>query len=464
MIPITAINNSKHIHFIGIGGIGMSGLAEYYLKNGYDVSGSDITDSHIIHRLVNLGAKINIGHSKDNINSFINIVVYTSAVHKDNPELERAEELHLRTIRRAELLGEIVNDKYLIAVSGTHGKTTTTAMIGKVLIDSGLDPLVFVGGNVSFFEGGAARIGKGKYAVVEADEYDRSFLALKPDIAVITNIDSDHLDVYKDLNDIKETFKQFCDNSKPGSKIIYCGDDRNIRSIIPSITRDKISYGFDNSNYLKITDYNFRASKISFSIINSYRSYKNVSIDLIGRHNVLNSTACFAVSKALNIDFEKYKSSLKSFNTVDRRLQLKYSVKNIQVYDDYSHHPREIEMSLEALRESFKNRRLITVFQPHLYSRTRDLYKDFARQLAIADKIFLLDIYPAREEPIENVSSKLIFDEIKKINGDVEHMPDKGQVVGRLMEIVRPDDIIIFQGAGDITLLCEEFIKNLPKK
>ena len=464
MIPITAINNIKSIYFIGIGGIGMSGLAEYYLRNGYQVSGSDLNDSGIIKRLRELGALINIGHSENNINNLLDTVVYTSAVNKDNPEILHAKELHLRTIRRAEILGEIVNNKYLIAVSGTHGKTTTTAMIGKVLIDAGLDPLVFVGGNVSMFDGGSSRIGKGNYAVVEADEYDRSFLSLKPDIAIITSIDEDHLDIYKDLDDIKSTFRLFCQNSKPGSKIIYCGDDRNIKSFITSIPGEKISYGFDNVNYLKIIDYNFRASKITFSLINSYRSYKNISMELIGRHNVLNSAACFAVSKMLNIDFEKFKGSIKGFNTVDRRLQMKYNKDGIKVYDDYSHHPREIEMSLKGLSETSKGKRIISVFQPHLYSRTRDFYKEFAEQLNSADKVFILDIYPAREEPIEGVTTELIFDELKKINADAEYYPDKNKLLEHLRAIVKPNDIIVFQGAGDITIICEEFIKKLSVK
>jgi UDP-N-acetylmuramate--alanine ligase len=276
------------------------------------------------------------------------------------------------------MLGEIVNDKYLIAVSGTHGKTTTTAMIGKLLVDAGMDPLIFVGGNVQLFDGGASRIGNGNFAVVEADEYDRSFLALRPDITVITNIDEDHLDIYKDLEDIKETFRIFCDRSKYGAYIIYCGDDNNIKGFMNSINREKISYGFDDKNYLKIIDYSAEANKLNFSILNSHSSYGDINIDLVGKHNALNSTACFAVSKVLDIAFDKYRESISGFKTVDRRLQLMYNRNGIKVYDDYSHHPVEVSASLRGLREISEGR-LITVFQPHLYSRTRDFYKDFAR-------------------------------------------------------------------------------------
>lgn len=439
----------------------MSGLAEYFLRNGYSVSGSDMTESHITKRLTELGAKIHIGHSADNITNNIDTVVYTSAVKKvNNPELERANELGIKTIRRAEMLGEIVNSKYLIAVSGTHGKTTTTAMIGKLLVDAGLDPLIFVGGNVQLFEGGASRFGNGKYAVVEADEYDRSFLALRPDITVITNIDEDHLDIYKDLDDIKDTFRLFCDRSKYGAYIIYCGDDNNIKSFINTINREKLSYGFDNKNYLKITDYKVKPDSLQFDILNSHSKYDDVVLNMVGRHNALNSTACFAVSKVLDISFEKYRGSINDFRTVDRRLQLKYDEKGIKVYDDYAHHPVEISSSLKGLKEMGSGR-LITVFQPHLFSRTRDFYKEFANELSIADEVILMNIYPARELPIEGITSELILKELKQSKAALVN--DKAEIINRLINDVRSGDIVVFQGAGDVTNLCSEFVERLKK-
>ncbi len=438
----------------------MSGLAEYYILNGSSVSGSDMTATHITERLAGLGAKINIGHSENNINTSIDTVVYTSAVKQDNPEYKRAAELGLRIIRRAEMLGEIVNDKYLIAVSGTHGKTTTTAMIGKLLVDAGMDPLIFVGGNVQLFDGGASRIGNGNFAVVEADEYDRSFLALRPDVTVITNIDEDHLDIYKDLEDIKETFRIFCDRSKYGAYIIYCGDDDNIKGFMNSINREKISYGFDDKNYLKIIDYSAAANKHNFSILNSHSSYIDINIGLVGKHNALNSTACFAVSKVLDIAFDKYRESISGFKTVDRRLQLMYNKNGIKVYDDYSHHPVEVRASLKGLREISEGR-LITVFQPHLYSRTRDFYRDFAKELSISDKVILMDIYPARELPIDGITSGLIFNEIQKLNKDVSLVHDKNRIIELLLTEAKKSDTIVFQGAGDITNLCSEFVKIL---
>lgn len=440
----------------------MSGLAEYFMLNGYNVSGSDSAETHITNRLSSLGAKIFPGHSEGNIDSSIDTVVYTSAVKEDNPEMIKAGELGLRKIRRAEMLGEIVNDKYLIAVSGTHGKTTTTAMIGKLLVDAGLDPLIFVGGNVQLFEGGASRYGKGNFAVVEADEYDRSFLALRPDVAIVTNIDEDHLDIYKDLDDIKDTFKLFCDRSKYGAYIIYCGDDGNIKSFINSINREKISYGFDNKNYLKITDYMPATGSVDFSILNSHSSYENIKLNMQGRHNALNSTACFAVSKVLKIEFEKYRESINGFQTVDRRLQLKYDKDGLRVYDDYSHHPAEVKASLLGLKEAGLGR-IISVFQPHLYSRTRDLYKDFANELSAADEVILMDIYPAREKPIEGITSDLILSEIRKAGVTSVLIHDHRAIIEKLNEAAKPGTCIVFQGAGDITNLCSEFTEQLKK-
>jgi len=463
MIPLSVIGNTKRIHFTGIGGIGMSGLAEYFLRKGYKVSGSDITPSHITERLKNLGAEIFTGHSKDNVKSIVDKVVYSSAVKDDNPEIQRAKELNIKTIRRAELLGEVVNDKFLIAVSGTHGKTTTTAMIAKVLVDAGLDPLVFVGGNVQLFEGGAARTGDGNFAVVEADEYDRSFLTLKPDIAVVTSIDEDHLDIYKDLNDIKNTFNEFCRNAKRDSRVVYFGDDENVVSALSNLDKEKISYGFNDSNFLRISDYSLGRGNQSFSIYNSHNSYKNVSLKLIGLHNVLNSAACFAVCNSLGIEFSEFKKSIKSFEPVDRRLQLKSGKNRIKVYDDYAHHPKEIKVSLNGLKSIAKGR-LITVFQPHLFSRTKDFYKEFASSLSIADEIVLMEIYPAREEPIKGVSSELIFNELVKLNSKVKYFKDNKSILNFLKSDVKPSDIVVFQGAGDITKLCDEFVKELAVK
>ncbi len=439
----------------------MYGLAEYFLKHGSQVSGSDVIDSEILSELRNQGADIFIGHTPNNIKDDVDMVVYTAAVKDDNEEYSEAKKKNIKTIKRAEALGMVVNDKFLIAVSGTHGKTTTTAMIGKVLIDAGLEPIVFVGGNVPMFNGSAVHIGGGNIAVVEADEYDKSFLQLTPDMIVVNNIDLDHMDIYKDLKDIVNTFGEFCSLSKKDAKIIYNGDDVNVRQAIGAVNREKISFGMDEKNYLKVSKINYNDSVLNFSIKNSVASYDNISLGLPGKHNVMNSTACFAVSKLVGIKFEDYKKSISEFKTVDRRLQLKLMNKRIKVYDDYAHHPVEISMSLQALRDSNPNKKIISVFQPHLYSRTKDLYKEFADALVNADEVILLDIYPAREKPIEGVTSQLILNEMNTENPKVKYIHDKISLMSELKKHENENAVIVFQGAGNITKLCDEFINYI---
>jgi UDP-N-acetylmuramate--alanine ligase len=461
VIPIGAIHRRPKIHFIGIGGIGMSGLAEYYLKKGYEVSGSDIVPTDITQRLSELGAQVFKRHSAKNLDSSVEMIVYTSAVEANNPELKQAKKLKIKSLKRSELLAQIVNDKFLIAVSGTHGKTTTTAMVGKLLVDAGFDPLVFVGGNVPEFNGAASRYGTGNYAVVEADEYDKSFLKLKPDIAVITNIDEDHLDIYKNIRDIIKNFKMFCENTKQNSRIVYCGDDRNLSSMVSSVRREKYSYGFGQDCFYRLNDYRVFDSNMNFSILNSHNAYKNISLRVIGKHNALNSAACFAVSKLLSVDFDKFRSIIADFKTVNRRLQLKYDKNNISVYDDYAHHPNEIASSLSALRDAAPGSKIVIIFQPHLYSRTKDFYKQFAKELSAADRVILMDIYPAREKPLKNVSSKLILKELIKKNNNSLYLKDKNKIIKYLLDNLKAGDVVVFQGAGDVTDLCTEFVQKI---
>lgn len=454
----------RNIHFIGAGGAGMSGLAEYFLSAGLKVTGSDLSNSSVTESLEKAGAIINIGHKKENLPADTDVVVYTSAVRNEyNPELEAARERGIRTVRRAEMLGEIVNEKFLIAISGTHGKTTTTAMTGKLLVDAGFDPLVFVGGNVSLFNGRSSRFGKGEFAVVEADEFDRSFLTLKPDVIIITNIEEDHLDIYGNLENLIETFKMFCNSSKSGVRIVYYGDDDNIKSFIDSVYGEKISYGFGEGNRLKIFDYKLINDKISFSVLDSGLPYDGITINLYGKHNALNTTACFAVAGLLNIDFRVFRDSVASFTTVERRLELKYEADGIKIYDDYAHHPTEIKASLSALRE-ISSGKVISVFQPHLYSRTKDFYSEFAEALAFADEVVLLDIYPAREKPLEGVSSELILKELRKLNTQAVLFHDFSELIDYLSGKIQSGVIIVFQGAGDITVACSTFVNQVSRR
>ncbi|MCX6165030.1 MAG: UDP-N-acetylmuramate--L-alanine ligase [Ignavibacteriae bacterium] len=456
---IKILDGVKNIHFIGIGGIGMSGIAEYLVRKGFTVSGSDSTFSEITHKLSAIGVKIFEGHNESNLSEDTDLVVYSAAIKDDNPELFKARNLGINTIKRAKMLGEIVNDKKLIAVSGTHGKTSTTAMIAKILIDCNLDPTVFVGGTTDFLEGGNSRIGNGEYAVVEADEYDRSFLTLKPDFAVITNIDLDHTDIYKNLDDLKNSFSEFLSNGKENLKVIGFGDDRNIIDVMKLMqNKNCFTYGFGKNNDYVIDESYLTGSKIKFDINNNY-----IELSVPGRHNILNASAAYIIGELLGVDKECVIGKLKSFYGVNRRLELKYN-KEIKVYDDYAHHPTEIEYSFNAIKEIAKSR-VITVFQPHTYTRTRDFYEGFAYALKNNDVTILTDLYPAREKEINGVSSKLIYDKLMLINKNkIFYEKSFHNVIKKLDEIIKENDTIIFQGAGDITDLCNLYVKKLNER
>jgi UDP-N-acetylmuramate--alanine ligase len=455
-LNIKILDGVKKIHFIGIGGIGMSGIAEYLVKRGFEVSGSDSILSGLTDRLSGFGVKIFKGHNENNFSDDIDLVVYSAAIKEDNSELSKAKKLDIKAVKRAKMLGDIVNDSFLIAVSGTHGKTSTTAMIAKVLIDCGLDPTVFVGGTIDFLEGGNSRIGNGKYAVVEADEYDRSFLTLTPDIAIVTNIDLDHTDIYKDLDDLKKTFTEFLLVRKNKLEVIGYGDDRNIIDVMNSVkNKNCITYGFNKYNDYIIDESYLHESNIRFEINENI-----IDLSVPGRHNVLNSSAAFITALLLGIDKECVARSLKNFYGVNRRLEQKYN-KEIKVYDDYAHHPTEIEYSFYAIKDIAISR-VITVFQPHTYTRTRDFYEEFARVLKNNDITILVDLYPAREKEIEGVSSKLIYDKLMFISDNVTYYERNFEnVIKRLDEVVRKNDSVIFQGAGNITDLCNLYVNKL---
>ncbi len=446
----------KKVHLTGIGGIGMSGIAEYLVKQGYEVTGSDITLSHITKRLVKLGVKISEGHKAENLADNTELLIYTSAVKEDNEELKKALSLKIKTVKRAEALGGIVNGKFLIAVAGTHGKTTTTAMIAKALIDDKFDPTVFAGGNLEFLDGGSSRIGKSDIAVVEADEYDRSFHTLNADIAIITNIDSDHLDIYKDLDDIKDSFRKFIMNSKKKLKIIACGDDDNIRAAFAE-NKNITYYGFKENNDHRIREVKFEKSKLSYWIDND-----EVMLKVIGNHNILNSSAAYLTARELKIGNDAFNQSMKTFFGVKRRLELKYD-NGVRIFDDYAHHPAEVKASLDAVRKNHSGR-IITIFQPHLYSRTRDFYKEFGDSFKDTDILLLAKIYPAREEKIEGITSGLILDEYAKKGKEGKYIENREEIIKELEGMKQEGDVIIFMGAGDITLLSDKFVKIVKSK
>jgi UDP-N-acetylmuramate--alanine ligase len=450
---INGLSNIKKVFFIGIGGIGMSGIAEYLAVQRIEVSGSDAAASEITDRLKTFGIKIFDEHKTENISNDLDLVVYTAAVKEDNPELKKAKEFGIKAIKRAEMLGMTVNAKKLIAVSGAHGKTTTSSMISKVFIDANTDPLIFVGGNLEFLNGSSSRLGKGEYAIVEADEYDRSFLTLHPDIAVINNIEFDHSDIYKDLNDVMSSFKQFISNLKPEGIIVAYSGDENIKNLLMGLGNVK-RYGFNEHDDFYISDLR-NENGVQYFKING----KELKLSVPGRHNVINAVAAYACGSLYGIENDIIAEALYSFGGVKRRLELKY--KNaIQVYDDYAHHPTEVRASFDAVRKN-TNGRVITVFQPHLYSRTKDFYKEFANELKDNDVVFLAKLYPAREKPLEGVSSELILNELKNLDKkDSYYFENDSELLNGIKKEIKNSDTLIFQGAGSITNLCDKFIKE----
>jgi UDP-N-acetylmuramate--alanine ligase len=453
------------IHFIGIGGFGMNGLAEYLHRQGNVVTGSDLNKSELTGRLEKLGISIYLSHSEQNISAGTELVVYSSAVKNDNPELVEALKRNIPVLKRSEMLARIVNDSYLISVSGTHGKTTTSAMISYILIEAGMDPDVFTGGALEFLSYGTSRSGSGKISVVEADEYDRSFLTLKSDVAIINNIDSDHLDIYSDINDIKDNFRIFINNCKVNHVVIANGDDNDVSDVISGLKTKTKLFGVSERNHYKILNPVYSSGseyKIKFDLKTDKQIIKDIQLKIPGLHNAMNATAAYIVCEMLNIPTGKFREIISNFTGVQRRLELKYEG-TVKIYDDYAHHPTEIKSSFDAVK-NISTGRIITVFQPHLYSRTKDFYREFAHSLSGNDITILTDIYPAREKSIEGVTSELIFNELKKVAKGEIYLVSRNKISDFLNEKISDNDTVIFQGAGDITNICREFTDILKSK
>jgi UDP-N-acetylmuramate--alanine ligase len=451
----------KKIHFIGIGGIGMSGIAEILLDQGFSVTGSDKQLSEITERLEKLGAKIYEGHSPEHIEPDVDVVVYSSAVKMDNPEVQEAIRRKIPLIRRAEMLAELMRLKYGIGIAGTHGKTTTTSMVGLILIEGGFDPTVIVGGVLRDLGGTNARLGHGNFIVVEADEFDRSFLQLTPTIAVITTLEPEHLDCYGSVEELKNAFIDFANKVPFYGFVVLCLDEPMIQDIMPKIKKKIVTYGLNAQADVQAIDPEFSGRKASYTLIYKGKDYGRINLQVPGIHNIKNSLAGIAVGMELGIEFEKIKKAVERFRGVYRRFEIRAEVNGIIVVDDYAHHPTEIRVVLQAAKDGWK-RRVVAVFQPHLYSRTRDFYLDFGRSFFNADVCVLTDVYPAREEPIEGVSGKLIADAARDFgHKDVHYVPNKMELADYVLGLVKSGDMVIFMGAGDITKICGEFIKKL---
>ena len=449
----------KHIHMVGIGGTGMNGIAEVLLNLGHGVSGSDLHENEATQRLARLGARIAIGHKTENVRE-ADVVVVSSAVHDDNVEVRKARALKIPVIPRAEMLAELMRMKYGIVVAGAHGKTSTTWMTALVLLAGGYDPTIIVGGRLNTI-GANAKLGEGDFIVAEADESDRSFLYLSPFIAVLTNIDEEHLDQYRDVEEIKRTFINFANKVPFYCPVVLCLDDPNLQSIIPEIERKIITYGFTAQSDIFARDYRFDAFSSASNIFYQGKRLGEMKLNVPGKHNILNALAATAVGMDLDIPPGTIFQALESYTGTGRRFELKKTVRDIMVIEDYAHHPTEIMATLEAAKRGWK-RRVMAVFQPHRYTRISHLMKAFASAFNQADVLVVTEIYPAGEAPIPGISGKTLYEEILRYgHKEAFFEPDLGKVPGLVGKLALPNDIVLVLGAGNITRAIPGIIEKL---
>ena len=457
----------QRIHFVGIGGIGMSGIAEVLLTLGYKVSGSDLKSSSITERLAEKGALIFEGHRAENVTG-AEVVVASSAIRKDNPEIAAAHAQLIPVIQRAEMLAELMRLKYGIAIAGMHGKTTTTSMVAAVLAAGGLDPTVVVGGRVDAM-GSNARLGKSQYLVAEADESDRSFLKLSPILAVVTNIDREHMDCYHDMNDVEQAFIDFIDRVPFYGMAVLCHDDERLRNMLPRLARRATTYGMHADADFRIGESRVKAAGkhySHFSVEYRGKSLGDFHLQVPGTHNVLNAAAAVAVGVGLDIDPERICEALENFRGVDRRFQLRGRAGEISVIDDYGHHPTEIRATLAAARQC-GFRRVHAIFQPHRFTRTRDLMEEFGSAFADADTVLLLDIYAASEPPIPGVTAERLAQAIAEAGSKgkaVRYVTSFDQAARLAAELAEPGDMVLTLGAGNVSQLGPMVLQELKTR
>jgi len=468
----------QRIHFVGIGGIGMSGIAEVLLNLGYKVSGSDLKSSTVTQRLAGLGAMTFEGHRAENITG-AEVVVTSSAIASQNPEVTEAHKLHVPVIQRAEMLAELMRLKYGIAIAGMHGKTTTTSMVAAVLAGGGLDPTVVVGGRVDAL-GSNARLGKSQYLVAEADESDRSFLKLSPILSVVTNIDREHMDCYRNMRDVKKTFLDFMDRVPFYGMIVACNDDPLLRRLLPDVQRRTVTYGTKRGSdfLIKIAavgesqspHFSQTQGEMGHPPLNRFhvayrkRDLGEFTLHVPGLHNVLNATAAIAVGVGLDVDVEAIRTALDQFRGVDRRFQLRGRAAGVSVIDDYGHHPTEIKATLAAARQC-GFRKIHVIFQPHRYTRTRDLMEEFTTAFADADSLFVLDIYAASEKSIEGITGAALAEKIREKSGKtVEYCSSIADAIDASLRTSQPGDMILTLGAGSVSQLGPMIVEKLKDR
>jgi UDP-N-acetylmuramate--alanine ligase len=450
----------QQIHFVGIGGVGMSGIAEVLVNLGYRVTGSDLKRGDAVERLERLGAKVFIGHEPAHVEG-AHVVVYSSAVARDNMEVQAARQRGIPAIPRAEMLAELMRLKYGIAIAGTHGKTTTTSMVAAVLGAGGFDPTVVVGGRIHGL-GANARLGQGEFLVAEADESDGSFLKLSPTIAVVTTVDAEHLDHYADLDAIRAAFLQFVNKVPFYGAAVLCLDQPNIQHMIPAVEKRVITYGLESGADITARRLRFSGMTVQFEVLQRGQALGEATLQVPGRHNILNALAAVAIGLDLEIPFPLVQRALAGFAGVQRRFQIRGEAQGVLVVDDYGHHPAEIRATLAAAKTGF-DRRVVTVFQPHRYSRTHHLHQEFLTAFYQSDVLVVMDIYPAGEAPIPGVSARDLADGIAAHgHREVLYMDgDRQGVVDYLCESTRPGDLVLTLGAGDVGQLGAELLARL---
>lgn len=458
---MTTFGKAKHVHFVGIGGIGMSGIAELLINLGYKVSGSDIKKSPVIERLSKIGGKISIRHGKENING-ADVVVYSSAIPDDNPEIVEAREKYIPVIPRAEMLAELMRLKYGVAVAGTHGKTTTTSMIASILNSGNLDPTVVIGGRLDIWGGSNAKLGMGDILIAESDESDGSFMVLSPTISVVTNIDYEHIEHYGDMDALRQTFVDFINKIPFYGLAILCLDDEEIQGVIPLLKKRYMTYGMNSQADLRARDIERGRLEVSFDLIFRDQSLGRFVVGMPGNHNVLNALAAISVGLELDIGTKKIKEGIRNLGGLERRFQVKGEKDEILILDDYGHHPTEVSATLQTAKECWPEKRLIVVFQPHRYSRTKALFDRFVLSFNQADILIVAPIYSAGEAPIEGVNAEWLYQGIKE-HGHKEVILCESQddILKVLLGLVNQGDTVMTLGAGDIFNVGEALLKRL---
>lgn len=454
----------KTIHFVGIGGAGMGGIAEVLLNEGYQITGSDIGENQVVKRLTALGAKITLGHHQDNVVD-ASVIVVSTAINADNPELTAAHQLRIPVVRRAEMLAELMRFRHGIAIAGTHGKTTTTSLIASIFAQAKLDPTFVIGGLLNS-AGTNARLGSSRYLIAEADESDASFLHLQPMVSVITNIDEDHMETYQgDFEKLKDTYIEFLHNLPFYGLAVVCLDNPVVREILPRISRQVITYGFCQDADVRATQYQQSEGMSSFVVEREGCAPLAISVNLPGEHNVLNALAGVAVAVDEGVSDQAIQDALQNFAGIGRRFEKLATLTTEQgemlLIDDYGHHPTEVKATIAAMRKGWPDKRLAMVFQPHRYSRTKDLYEDFVEVLSEVDTLFLLDVYAAGEAPVANADSKSLARSIR-LRGQIEpiYVSDSSKLAELMAAQLRDGDMVITQGAGNIGTIARQLMTD----